>query len=121
MINYELYDTKINSVDDLKKYKTLFENDLAEQQKKINEFVERANKRIEWIKECEANKNFRILGSTFKSGKNKEILLIIRYPDDSQRDERYSFTSITELRIKMEELKEKYSGVNWDDFRYEIK
>ena len=121
MINYALYDTQINTVDDLKKYKTLFENDLEEQKRKIDEFVERANKRIEWVKECENNKNFRILGNTFRNGKNKEILLIIRYPDGSQRDERYSFSKITELRSKMSELQEKYSGVSWDEFIYEIK
>ena len=121
MINYKDYDNRINSLDDLRKCEQLFYNDLEEQKRKIEEFVERANKRIEWVKECEDNKNFRILGSTFKNGKNKEILLIIRYPDGSQRDERYSFGTISELRSKMSELKEKYSGVNWDDFYYEIK
>ena len=51
MINYALYDTQINTVDDLKKYKTLFENDLEEQKRKIDEF------HFTQMKNCGASKN----------------------------------------------------------------
>ena len=44
------------------------------------------------------------------------IFLIKRYPDQSQRDERYEFNKIADMRKKMLELEEKYSGVDWSKF-----
>ena len=119
-MRYSDYDKCISSINDLKKYKKLFENDIADRQKELEEFINRANKRIAWVNECEVKGDYIILGRTFKDGKNKSILLIIRYPDGSQRDERYTFNKISEMRDKMEELKEKYSGVDWSNFEYEI-
>lgn len=55
-----------------------------------------------------------------KDGKNKLILLIIRYPDGTQRDERYSFSKISEMRSKWEELKETHAEVDWSKFCEDI-
>lgn len=114
------YDKRISSVTDLEKYKEYFEEYISDKQRELEDFIIRANNRIKWIEECEKNKNYSILGRTYKDGRNKSILLIIRYPDGSQRDERYSFSKIKELRDKMSELQEKYSGVDWSEFEYEI-
>lgn len=119
-MRYADYDKSVKSVADLERYKKVFEKDIADKQKELEDFINRANERIKWIEECECNKNYIILGRTFKDGRNKEIMLIVRYPDGSQRDERYSFSKISELRDKMRELEEKYSGVDWSAFDYEI-
>lgn len=84
------------------------------------DFIDRANERIKWIKECEENKRYSILGRLYKDGRNKGIMLIIKFEDGTQRDERYTYTKITDARIKLEELKEKYSGVDWSKFEEEI-
>ena len=44
------------------------------------------------------------------------IFLIKRYPDQSQRDERYEFNKIADMRKKMIELEEKYSDSDWSNF-----
>ncbi len=119
-MRYADYDNKIFTDSDLEKYKRFFEKGIEEKKKELENFVEGAKKRIEWIKECENNKNYSILGRTFKDGRNKEILLIIRYPDGTQRDERYSFSKISEMRDKLSELEGVYSGVDWSKFEHEI-
>lgn len=119
-MRYADYDRIILTDLDLEKYKRIFEKDIKDKKKELEDFVERAKKRIEWIKECENNKNYSILGRTFKQGRNKEILLIIKYPDGTQRDERYSFSKISEMRDKLSELKGVYSGVDWSKFEHEI-
>lgn len=119
-MRYADYDRSIKSVADLEHYKSVFEKDIANKQKELEEFISRANERIKWIEECESNKDYSVLGRAFKDGRNKLIILIIRYPDGSQRDERYTFVKISDLREKMEELKNKYFGVDWSKFEYEI-
>lgn len=119
-MRYADYDERIITEQDLKKYKQYFEKDIADRQRELEQFIERANERIELIKKYEEDKQFIILGHTYKDGHKKEILLIIRYPDGTQRNERYSFDKIAELRAKLDELKEKYSGVDWSKFEEEI-
>ena len=119
-MRYADYDKMIMTESDLIRYKRQFEKDIAEKQKELIDFVDRAHIRLEKLKEYDESKQFVILGRTYKNGRKKEILLIIRYPDGTQRDERYSFDKIAELRIKLEELKEKYSGVDWSGFDEEI-
>lgn len=119
-MRYADYDRKVMTEQDLEKYRQYFEKDISDKQKELREFIDRANARLKIIKEYDKNKQFVILGSTHKDGRKKEIMLIIRYPEGTQRDERYSFDKIAELRIKLEELKEKYSGVNWSGFDEEI-
>lgn len=119
-MRYADYDNSIYSDLDLKKYNRLFEKDIEDKKKELQNFIERAKKRIEWIKECEKNKDYSILGRTFKDGRNKAILLIIRYPDGTQRDECYSFNKISEMRDKLSELENTYSGVDWSKFEHEI-
>lgn len=119
-MRYADYDRKVMTEQDLEKYKQYFEKDIFDKQKELQEFVDRANARLKTIKEYDKNKQFVILGSTHKDGRKKEIMLIIRYPDGTQRDERYSFDKIAELREKLAELKEKYSGIDWSQFYEEI-
>ena len=119
-MRYVDYDKRVLTNSDLERYKRIFEKDIENKKKELEDFVERAKKRIEWIKECENNKNYSILGRTFKQGRNKEIMLIIRYPDGTQRDERYSFSKISEMRNKLIELEGVYSGVDWSKFEHEI-
>lgn len=120
-INYNSYLQSICTEQDFKKYKKFFDEDIAKQQKALEEFVVKAEERLNIVKQYEDNKQFVILGSTMKDGRNKEILLIIRYPDGSQRDERYSFGSIADMRSKLAELKETYSDVDWSKFEEDIK
>ena len=54
-------------------------------------------------------------------GKKKGILLIKRYPDQSQRDERYEFDKVADMRKKMLKLEDKYSGVDWSKFERDVK
>lgn len=84
------------------------------------EFEKRAKERIALIDNWEQQKNFIILGRTYKCGKKKGILLIKRYPDQSQRDERYEFDKVADMRKKMLELEDKYSGADWSKFKKEI-
>lgn len=119
-MKYADYDTQVFKMADLEKYKKYFEEDIKKKQKELSDFVERANKRLEWIAECESNKKYSILGGTMKDGKNKLIMLIIRYSDDTQRDERYLFSKISEMRNKLQELKELHSGADWTKFHEEI-
>ena len=119
-MRYADYDNKILTEKDLERCVILFEKDIEDKKKELEVFIDRATKRIEWVKECENNKNYCILGGTFKSGRKKEIMLIVRYPDGTQRDERYSFDKISEMRDKLSELEEKYTGVDWSKFTHEI-
>jgi hypothetical protein len=119
-MKYADYDKMVYNENDMVRYKALFEKDILDKATELSKFLDRANERIKWIKECEANKKYSILGSTQKSGKDKSILLIIRYEDGSQRDERYNYSKITELREKLTELREKHNGVDWSKFREEI-
>ena len=119
-MRYADYDNKILTEKDLERCVILFEKDIEDKKKELEAFIDRATERIEWVKECENNKNYCILGRTFKSGRKKEIMLIVRYPDGTQRDERYSFDKISEMRDKLSELEDKYTGVDWSKFEHEI-
>lgn len=120
-MNYKQYDKYVYTKNDLEKYLERFNKDIEQQKQEIIEFEKRAKERIALINNWEQQKNFIILGRTYKDGKKKGILLIRRYPDQSQRDERYEFDKIVDMRKKMLELEEKYSGVDWSKFESEIK
>ena len=119
-MRYADYDNKILTEKDLDRCIILFEKDIEDKKKELEAFIDRATKKLEWVKECENNKNYCILGGTFKSGRKKEIMLIVRYPDGTQREERYSFDKISEMRDKLSELEDKYTGVDWSKFEHEI-
>lgn len=70
----------------------------------IVEVEKAAETRIEYVNDCLQNKKFSIIGSTYKNGKNKEILLIIKLEDNTQFDERYSLKKIVDMREKLTEL-----------------
>lgn len=119
-MNYEQYDRYVYTKSDLDKYLEKFNRDIEQQKQEIIEFEKRAKERIALIDNWEQQKNFIILGRTYKHGKKKGILLIKRYPDQSQRDERYEFDKIADMRKKMLELEDKYSCVDWSKFIKEI-
>jgi len=119
-MRYSDYDKTIYNEEDILNYKRIFEKDIAEKQKELSEFLDRANNRLEWINSCEKDKKYMILGRTCKNGRNKDILLIIRYEDGTQRCERYSYTKISDMKNKLEELKIKHVGVDWSQFVNEI-
>lgn len=120
-MNYKLYDRCVFTQKDLDWYMKKFYKDIEEQKQQILEFEQRAKERIALIYNWEQQKNFIILGGAYKNGKKKSILLVKRYPDQSQVDERYEFDKIADMRKKMLELEDKYSGVDWSRFRREIK
>lgn len=119
-MNYSDYDKRIYNEEDILEYKRMFEKDIASKQKELSEFLDRANNRLKWINEQEKNNKYRILGRTYKNGKNKDILLIIKYEDGTQKDERYSYNKVSDMRDKLEELKVKHCGVDWSQFVNEI-
>lgn len=119
-MKYLGYVNKVMSVEDLEKYKKAFEKDIINKQQELLDFIEQSEERIKTLEEYEANKQYKILGHTGRDGRNKYILLIIRYVDMTQREERYIFSKIADLRVKLKELKEKYSGVDWSGFDEEI-
>jgi hypothetical protein len=119
-MKYSDYDKCVFSNNDLARCKRIFEENIASKQKELDEFINRANKRIEYIKISEKNKNYCILGGLRKSGNNKDILLIIRYEDGTQRDEKYSYSKIADARSKLAELKEKHKEIDWSNFKEEI-
>lgn len=114
------YDNKFCDEEGLAKYRKYFEEHIKQKQKELDEFLVRGNERIDKVKEWENSKNYKILGRIFKSGRNKEIILIIRYPDGTQKDKRFSFSKISDARKKLEELREIHSGVDWSAFEEEI-
>ena len=115
-MKYSDYDKRIYNEEDILNYKRMFEKDIAEKQRELSEFLDRANDRLKWLNACEEDKRYIILGRACKNGKNKDILLIIRYEDGTQRAERYSYSKISDMRSKLEELKNKYSNVDWSQF-----
>lgn len=115
-MKYKEYDREIFDENDILKHKNMFEKDIADKQKELSEFIKRANARIKWVKECEENKMYSVLGRIGKEGRDKYIILIIRYEDGTQRNERYKSNKIADMRVKLDELKEKYSGVDWSKF-----
>jgi hypothetical protein len=119
-MKYADYDKKIINEEDILKYKYLFEEEIEDKKRELAEFIDRANERVKLIKEWEENKKFSILGHLGKNGRDKEIMLIIRYNDGTQRDERYTFNKISDARVRLAELKEKYTGVDWSKFEEEI-
>lgn len=114
------YVNRINTQEDYEKHMASFNNEIERQKSKLLEFSEQALKRLEKIKSWEENLEYRILGGIHKDGRVKTIVLIIRYPDGTQRDEKYSFNKIAELRDKLLELKEKYNCEDWSNFREDI-
>lgn len=119
-MNYEQYDRYVFTQKNLDKYLEEFNKDIERQKQEIIEFEKRAKERINLIDNWEHQKNFIILGRTYKCGKKKRILLIKRYPDQTQRDERYEFDKVADIRKKMLELEDKYSGADWSKFEREI-
>lgn len=119
-MRYSDYIVNVTTLNDLKKYKEMFEKNIANKQKELADFIERAYAKIEKIESYEASNQFCILGYTYREGRIKKILLIKRYPDGTQRDERYSFEKMSDLRKKLQELREFYSGVDWSQFQEEI-
>lgn len=115
-MKYSDYDKRIYNEEDILNYKRMFEKDIAEKQRELSEFLDCANNRLKWLNACEEDKRYIILGRACKNGKNNDILLIIRYEDGTQRDERYSYGKISDMRNKLEELKIKYCGVDWSQF-----
>lgn len=118
-----MYDDYVKSIfneNDMGTYIEVIEKDILERQEAKLDFISKARERIEKIKEYEESGKCEIVGRTFKEGRKKCILLIVRYPDLTQRDEHYEFTKISDMRIKLAELKEKYSAFAWDKFREEI-
>lgn len=116
-MNYSYYDNRIYKEEDLRKM-------VAELSKRhnaaIEAFITRGKERIRRIKEYEENKDYKILGSTYRDKQKKCILLIVRYPDGSQRDERYEFSKIAEMRKALAVLREKYKEVDWSQFHEDI-
>ena len=119
-MNYEQYDRYVYTKSDLDKYLEKLNQDIEQQKQEIIEFEKRAKERIALIDNWEQQKNFIILGRTYKHGKKKGILLIKRYPDQSQRDERYELDKVADMRKKMLELEDKYSGVDWSKFERDV-
>lgn len=119
-MNYKLYDRYVFTQKDLDGYMKDFYKDIEERKQQILEFEKRAKERIALIDNWEKQKNFIILGRTYKQGKTKGILLIKRYPDQSQVDKRYEFDKIADMRKKMLELEDKYSGVDWSRFERDV-
>lgn len=120
-MDYKQYDMYVFTQKNLDSYIKRFYEDIEEQKQQIIEFEKRARERITIIDNWEKQKNFIILGRTYKHGKKKGILFIKRYPDQSQKDERYEFDKVADMRKKMLELEEKYSGADWSMFEKEIK
>ena len=118
-MNYKQYDRYVFTQKNLDRYLEEFNKDIDEQKQQILEFEKRAKERITLVNNWEQQKNFIILGRTYKNGKKKVILLIKRYPDQSQRDERYEFDKVADMRKKMLELEEKYSCADWSKFEKE--
>lgn len=114
------YDKMVSTQSELQKYKTYFEEYISRKQKELEEFLERGNKRLKNIEQWEKEKAYKILGSLHKDGKKKEVMLIIRYPDGTQKVERYKFDKISDARAKLKELREIRSGVDWSAFEEEI-
>jgi hypothetical protein len=119
-LRYADYDKRIYSENDIMRYKAIFEKDILDKATELSEFIKRANERVKLIKEWECNKKYSVLGHLNKNGREKEIMLIIRYEDGTQREERYSFNKIRDVRLKLVELKETYTGVDWSKFEEEI-
>ena len=119
-LRYSDYDKSIYYEKDVIEHKRLFEKDIADRQKELSEFLDRAVTRVEWINKCEQEKRYSISGRTYRDGKNKNILLLIRYEDGSLRQERYSYVKISDMRSKLNTLKSKYDGVDWSKFTDEI-
>ena len=114
------YDNRFATEEEMQKYKIYFEKYISRKQKELEEFLERGNERLRTIEKWEKEKNYKILGRLFKSGRNKGIMLIIRYPDETQRDERYEYSKIADARGKLKELREIHSGADWSAFSEEI-
>ena len=117
---YEEYMKSIFSDNDIERYHRIISEDINKRQLALEKFLVEAKQRLENVKKLELEKKYCVVGRTYRKGKNKDILLIIRYPDGTQRDERYSFSKISDMRKKLIELKEKYSGVDWSGFTEEI-
>lgn len=119
-MNYKLYESCVFTQEDLDYFVKKFYEDIEKQKQQILEFEKCARDRIALIDNWEKQKNFIILGRTFKYGKEKCISFIKRYPDQSQIEKRYNFNKIADMRKKMIELEEKYSGADWSRFKKEI-
>ena len=119
-MNYKQYDRYVYTQQDLDIYLEIFNRDIERQKQEIIEFEKRAKERIVLIDNLEKQKNFIILGRTYKHGKKKGILLIKKYPDQSHKDERYEFDKVADMRKKMLELEEKYSGADWSKFERDV-
>lgn len=70
-MNYEQYDRYVFTQKNLDKYLEEFNKDIERQKQEIIEFEKRAKERINLIDNWEQQKNFIILGRTYKNGKKK--------------------------------------------------
>ena len=119
MMNLKEYEKSLFNDEDLERVVKAAEREVEERIKEIKRFKEQGEKRIQQVREWEDANNFIILGSIHKDGREKELLFIKRYPDYSQRDYRYRSNKISEVKKVLDKLKEKYSKVDWSNFREE--
>ena len=76
---------------------------------------EESKQRILTVNRYMDNSDYQVLGRVLKHGKEKFILLTLRFPDGTQRDYRFYFNTIKEVRIKLSKLKNTLKG-DWSQF-----
>jgi superfamily II DNA or RNA helicase len=120
MVN--LYDVKtIDTRDSLDQYINFHEAEIKKEKERLEMFKVKAEERLKEIDEYENNKQYVILGHTHKDGREKGIMFIMRFPNGAQRTKRYYYESIVDMRSKLAELREIHNGVDWSEFKEEIK
>lgn len=111
---------KVFSAESLNRMSAIYDKEIARITENKKQLIQLANDRIRQINTWEASGNYKILGSTYKNGKQKCIILIIRYPDETQRDLRFHFNKIADMRTMLNGLREKYSSGDWTSFSEDI-
>lgn len=117
---YEDYVNEINTERDLEIYKKKFESEIERKMDSLKKFIRESEERLQKIKEWEKQKNYTVRGCTYKSGRDKIIVFTIQYPDNTCKTERYSFSKISEMKNKLDELKKCHLEVDWSEFKEEI-
>lgn len=116
MRDFNSYLDKICTEQDLNVHVDAFQKEIQRQQQNLQLFIVKARERLNKVSEYEQLKQYKVMGGVYRVGKQKGIVLIIRYPDGTQKTERYYFDKIADLRVKLAELRSIHSDVDWSGF-----
>lgn len=110
---------KIFDIYDFEMIKSKYLNEIQSIEGYIKQLEIDSLERIEEIKYFMENCDYKVAGKTFNQGSKKCILFAIKFPDGTQKENKYHYENVVDFNAKIEELKKEHK-VDWSGFQFQI-